>query len=131
MSHSTGTASRAALEGLDHPALVRGKDRTSYRDYLTELGKHAFALCPRGNGIDVHRVYEAILMKTVPIYFSDCVPAVYSELPVIVVQSVPDLRRVLDRVASHAGVVDWDRAHALLRADSAAQAYGINIPREG
>lgn len=117
---------RAVLKELDHSMLIRGgEERLSYRDYLRQVGKHKFLLCPRGAGLEVHRVYEAILMKTIPIYFTDYVPAVYTKLPVIVVQSVPDLLRVLDNLADAAREVDWDAAQAFLKTENVASAYGF------
>jgi hypothetical protein len=38
-----------------------------YPEYIRELGKHYFALCPRGNGIDTHRFWEALYMGVIPI----------------------------------------------------------------
>eukprot|EP00965_Chrysotila_dentata_P239975 6203413-Pleurochrysis_carterae.AAC.2 len=35
--------------------------------YLEELGRYHFVLAPRGNGIDTHRLWEALLVGTIPI----------------------------------------------------------------
>jgi hypothetical protein len=35
--------------------------------YLALLGLHRFAACPRGNGIDTHRVWEALYLGVVPV----------------------------------------------------------------
>ena len=107
---------RSGLEAFEHPALAKAPDRLPYEAYLTELARYRYALCPRGNGIDVHRVYEAILMKTIPVYVSDCVPAVYEHLPVVVVSSVADLPRALSALDWKASV-DWEAAQAYCRTD--------------
>ena len=36
-------------------------------DYLKNLTKYKFILCPEGNGLDTHRIWESILTNTVPI----------------------------------------------------------------
>ncbi len=36
-------------------------------EYLMSLKKHNFVLCPEGNGIDTHRIWEALLTETIPI----------------------------------------------------------------
>lgn len=36
-------------------------------EYLKELSKHKFSLCPPGNGLDTHRVWESLLVGTIPI----------------------------------------------------------------
>jgi hypothetical protein len=38
-----------------------------HKDYLRELSLHRFCLCPEGNGIDSHRFWEALWVKTIPI----------------------------------------------------------------
>lgn len=125
---------RQALQGYEHPLLDRVGGRLSYRDYLTALAGHAFAVCPRGNGADVHRVHEALLMRAVPIYVSDQVPALFAGLPVIVVQSLPELTRVLDGLAGPAGLAglaglaadaDWEAVQRYMLADRVADVYGL------
>ena len=61
-------------------------ERQSLPDYLDLLGRNEYVLAPRGNAIDIHRVYEAILMRTVPVYVGEPVPAFYRNLPVIILQ---------------------------------------------
>ena len=38
-------------------------------NYLRELAKYKFNFCPRGNGIDTHRFWESLILKTMPIAF--------------------------------------------------------------
>lgn len=37
-------------------------------DYFRNLAKYKFVICPEGNGPDTHRTWEALLLKTVPIF---------------------------------------------------------------
>lgn len=39
----------------------------NYREYLIELKKHKYAICPEGNAIDTHRFWECIYMGVIPI----------------------------------------------------------------
>jgi hypothetical protein len=122
---------RRALEALRHPRVTRDSERRSFGAYLDRLARARYALCPRGNGCDVHRVYEAILVRTVPIYVAGddgAVPAVYARLPVIVAAGVEGLRRVLDDLGAWgawAERVDWGRAAARCTVAGAADAYGV------
>ena len=61
-------------------------DRRSLPDYLDLIGRNEYVLAPRGNAIDIHRVYESVLMRTVPVYVGEPVPAFYGRLPVIILQ---------------------------------------------
>jgi hypothetical protein len=38
-----------------------------HRSYLRHLAQHRFCACPRGNGIDTHRVWECLYLGVVPI----------------------------------------------------------------
>ena len=40
---------------------------SNHKEYIRELSKHKFNICPEGNGVDTHRVWEGLLAKTVPI----------------------------------------------------------------
>lgn len=73
--------------------------RLEYAEYLDMLGRHKYALVPRGNALDCHRVYECILTRTVPVVVTDSPPAFYNKLPVIVLQPEDgdDLRAVIEK----------------------------------
>ena len=36
-------------------------------DYAEQLNSYKFILCPEGNGIDTHRVWESLILKTIPV----------------------------------------------------------------
>ena len=38
-----------------------------FKPYLQDLARHRFCVCPRGNGIDCHRVWECLYLGVVPI----------------------------------------------------------------
>jgi hypothetical protein len=38
-----------------------------FAPYLSDLAEHRFCVCPRGNGIDSHRVWECLYLGVVPI----------------------------------------------------------------
>lgn len=40
---------------------------TNFENYLKNLAEYKFALCIRGNGIDTHRFWECLYLKTVPV----------------------------------------------------------------
>ena len=63
-----------------------------YKDYLQNLGEHKFCLCPRGNGIDTHRFWEAQYLDCIPVILWQDWTASYSGLPVLILQSWDELR---------------------------------------
>ncbi len=55
-------------------------------DYLEDLTHTKFVLSPRGNGLDCHRTWEALLMGAVPIVKSSSLDSMYDGLPVLIVK---------------------------------------------
>ena len=42
-------------------------DQVSPEENLKRLASYEFAICPEGNGVDTVRIWECLLLKTVPI----------------------------------------------------------------
>lgn len=64
---------------------VTTEGRMTSDRYLRSLGRHRFILSPRGNGLDSHRTWEALLVGTVPIVRRSALDSLYDSLPVLVV----------------------------------------------
>jgi len=101
---------RARLASFDHPMVDRLDGKKSFEDYLKTMAEYRWVVCPRGNGIDVHRVWEALLLRCIPVYVADSrdnVPLAYREFPMIRVATVDDLAAVIDDLPSD-DEIDWD-----------------------
>jgi hypothetical protein len=58
---------------------------TGFTEYIKLLSEYKFCLCPAGNGIDTHRIWEALYMGCIPIV-KRCITYEYLEgLPVLFV----------------------------------------------
>jgi hypothetical protein len=53
--------------------------------FLTEMIQHKFVLCPRGNGLDTHRLWEALYSRTVPITRYEDGHRNFTDLPILFV----------------------------------------------
>ena len=53
--------------------------------FWSRLVRVAFALAPPGYGLDTHRIWEILHMKTVPIVLTSTLDCLYSQFPVIIV----------------------------------------------
>ena len=60
---------------------------------VQEVAAHRFALCPPGNGIDTHRMWEALYLKTIPIVLRDPALEGFRDLPILFVEKFSDLSR--------------------------------------
>ena|SRR5579862_9846934 len=58
--------------------------RRDFEEYLYALASSYFCIAPRGNGIDTHRVWEALYVRTVPIVTRNVVTEQHPDLPLVV-----------------------------------------------
>jgi hypothetical protein len=50
--------------------------------FLREIRNHTFVLCPRGNGIDTHRLWETLYMGSIPIVKKHTAHSGWIDLPI-------------------------------------------------
>ena len=75
------------------------------RAFLTEMRNHSYVLCPRGNGVDTHRLWEALYMGSIPIVRRDRAHDGWTDLPILFIDTWEDvteerLRAALPRFQS-------------------------------
>ena len=61
--------------------------KLEFEDYMHEISTHKFVVCPRGYGIDTHRVCEVLLMGSVPVLEHSGLDDMYEQFPCILVDS--------------------------------------------
>lgn len=64
--HSWVEERQRCLKAMDKNGLKMA-DRKDYKEYLIDLKKSRFALCPLGNGIDTFRLWECFYLGVIPI----------------------------------------------------------------
>ena len=57
------------------------------RKYLLDITEHEFVLCPRGNGVDTHRLWETLYMERIPIVTYEDAHASFIGLPILFINS--------------------------------------------
>lgn len=57
------------------------------RKFLRDIRNHKFVLCPRGNGIDTHRLWETLYMGSIPIVKKDIAYSQFTDLPICFIDS--------------------------------------------
>ena len=57
------------------------------RRFLQNARNHSFVLCPRGNGVDTHRLWETLYMGSIPIVIRDIAHSGWTDLPILFVDS--------------------------------------------
>ena len=61
-------------------------------DYLRNLSRHKYCICPEGNGLDTHRFWECLYLKVIPICLKNVITEYYSNyVPIILLDNWHDL----------------------------------------
>ena len=64
----------------------------SYMAYVDEILDHKMVVCPRGNGIDCHRVWEVLYLNRVPIIKRENAMRYFEGLPIVVLDDWSELK---------------------------------------
>ena len=67
------------------------EDRIRRSDLWRIKGEYAFSICPYGNGVDTHRVWEDLILGCIPIVKSSPLNSLYQGLPVVIVNDWSEL----------------------------------------
>ena len=71
---------------------VNGND---FEGYINDVYTHRFVFCPDGNGIDTHRLWETLYMRSIPICKKGVNISFYSkELPIVVVNDWEEIEEI-------------------------------------
>jgi hypothetical protein len=85
---------------LHHFRSLRDADLVTVREgglgfegFLDEMTSHRFVLCPPGNGIDTHRLWEALYSRTIPVASAHPSMDEFRDLPILFVEDFRELTR--------------------------------------
>jgi hypothetical protein len=88
-THPSRSEALTIAKELPNTTVEAGVD---YKQYLSSLAKHKFCICPRGNGIDTHRFWEAQYFDCIPIILWRDWTASYSGMPVLILDNWAELK---------------------------------------
>lgn len=66
----------------------------NFEGYLRDLSKSYFCLSPKGNGIDCHRTWESLYVKTIPIVTRSIVTEAHKDMPIIILDDWSDFKKI-------------------------------------
>jgi hypothetical protein len=64
---------------------LQKQERKPFKQYLRELSKSYFVISPEGNGIDCHKTWEALYLKSIPIVAKSINAEFYKDYPIIII----------------------------------------------
>ena len=86
---------KSRSKGADWITIQPPSERGSNGAFLDALARHRFVLCPPGNGVDTHRMWEALLAGAVPVVLRSQAMEPFSELPVLFVDDYREVTKGL------------------------------------
>lgn len=90
-SSSTHAGRQSVIDIVSQVSGVTLGESVSFERYVEQMAEHKFCLCPRGNGVDTHRFWEAQYLNTIPIILKRDWTAAYSNLPILLIDAWGDL----------------------------------------
>lgn len=111
---SNNTKERQSLydlfEGKSWVTSVKGVNGKGFDEYIDNIYNHKFVFCPDGNGIDTHRLWEALYLESIPIVKSGINVGFYDELPILEIEDWSDItEEKLLKSYVYLYMKDWNR----------------------
>lgn len=96
LSFSTTTNSlerNKVIESLKNNRFIESNSFANHREYFEELKKYKFNLCPEGNGLDTHRIWESLLAEVIPVMIRNTFTENLASLnfPILLIEQWEDL----------------------------------------
>lgn len=66
---------------------INNTKKLNFSDYISKLKSYYFSISPNGNGIDCHKIWESLYLKTIPIVTKSINISNYGDLPIHVIDS--------------------------------------------
>jgi len=76
-------------------------------EYLSEMAQHRFVINPHGNCLDCHRIWEALLVGTIPIVKKSSLDPLYENLPVLIINDWSEVTPELLNNTFQECVLNW------------------------
>ncbi len=74
-------------------SIIEIRNFNNHKEYIKSLSKYKFNLCPHGNGIDTHRIWETLLVNSIPVLLNTSFAQNFKEIgvPMLLVNKWEDL----------------------------------------
>lgn len=110
VAHRSDTGARASIGSLFQDKPWATVTHLPYEDYLKEMQKHKFVLCPSGNGIESSRNWETLYMGRVPVFKDHpYLREMFRGFPALFVKEFEDVTEDLLRANEHLFEQKYDR----------------------
>ena len=92
------------LTGKIYAQYASSTNGKGFAEYIDNLRKYAFCLCPRGNGIDTHRIWEALYLGCIPIIERHITHECLKNMPVLFIDDWSEVTQ--DRLSQEYNIIN-------------------------
>lgn len=102
VAHRADTGNRTSLGSMFHEKPWATVTHLPYEQYLHEMRRHKFVLCPSGNGIGSSRNWETLYMRRVPVFEDHPYKReLFKDFPVLFVKDYSEVTEELLKANEH------------------------------
>ena len=69
------------------------RDKDGHRRFIDNIYNHKFVFCPRGNGVDTHRLWMSLYLGTIPIVKDHIVHSKFKHLPILFINDWSEINK--------------------------------------
>lgn len=73
---------------------IKNSEKVSFEEYLRIVSKSFFIISPNGNGIDCHKTWESLYLKSIPIVTNSINISFYKDYPILIIDNWSDLKNI-------------------------------------
>lgn len=73
---------------------IQNSNKVSFEEYLRIISKTYFIISPNGNGVDCHKTWESMYLKSIPIVTNSINISHYKEYPILIIDKWSDLKDI-------------------------------------
>jgi hypothetical protein len=87
-----------------------GRNGRGFAGYISNIYNHKFVICPEGNGLDTHRIWETLYMGSIPIVIKNTNNSFYtSKLPILAISNWNEvtIEKLEDAIIFYTKI-DWE-----------------------
>jgi hypothetical protein len=73
---------------------IKNSIKVGFEEYLRNVSKSYFIISPNGNGIDCHKTWESLYLKSIPIVTNSINISFYKDYPILIIDKWSDLNNI-------------------------------------
>lgn len=106
---ATNVLERSICDDITNKNGIPMSPRVTNKEYLSNIACSMFVISPPGNGIDCHRIWECLYLRTIPVTLNHTALNQFKHLPILFVDNWEEVTvEFLQLKVSYYNTINWD-----------------------